>query len=75
MLIEYAWATYHSASWLHAKLGLIFVLVGYHIYCGYCINAFKYDRNTHSHIFYRWMNEIPVIFLVLIIILAVIKPF
>ncbi|WP_174664590.1 CopD family protein, partial [Bathymodiolus platifrons methanotrophic gill symbiont] len=36
---------------------------------------FKFDRNQHSHVFYRWFNEVPVIFLLAIVILAVVKPF
>ena len=75
MLIDYAWNLYRSAGWLHAKLGLLLILVGYHVYCGYCVRAFKLDRNRHSHVFYRWMNEIPVLFLVAIILLATLKPF
>ena len=75
MLIDYAWATFHTAGWLHVKLTLIVLLVGFHFYCGYCVKAFRDDRNTHTHVFFRWMNEIPVLFLFGIIILASVKPF
>jgi protoporphyrinogen IX oxidase len=75
MLIDYAWPLYHAAGWLHAKLGLLLVLTGYHVYCGYCIREFKHDRNRHSHVFFRWLNEIPVLFLFAIILLATLKPF
>ena len=75
MLGDYAWAMFAKAGWLHAKLGLIVALIGYHLYCGHCVTTFKNDRNTHGHVFYRWMNEIPVVFLILIIILATVRPF
>jgi len=75
MLIDYAWAMYASMGWIHAKLALLLGLVVYHYYCYRFLNDFKFDTNQRSHIFYRWFNEIPVLFLVLIIILAVVKPF
>jgi len=75
MLTSYAWALYGSSGWLHAKLGLILILVGYHIQCGRWLVAFKHNRNRRSHVYYRWMNEVPVLFLVAIILLAVVKPF
>ncbi len=75
MLIDYAWAMYASMGWIHAKLALLLGLVVYHYYCYRFLNDFKFDTNQRSHIFYRWFNEVPVLFLVLIIILAVVKPF
>ena len=75
MLYDYAWASYGTQIWLHIKLTLITLLVGYHIACGIWLQDFKHDRNTHSHIFYRWVNEIPVLFLFAIILLATLKPF
>lgn len=74
MLLAYDWPLYGHAMWLHAKLALLLLLVGYHLTCGIWLQQFKLDRNIHSHIFYRWMNEIPVFFLFGIIFLAVIKP-
>jgi len=64
-----------SGAWLHAKLTLVLVLVVYHIYCGKLLSDFKHDRNTRSHVFYRWFNEFPVVLMVAIIILVVVKPF
>jgi putative membrane protein len=75
MLTDYAWAAFGQSGWLHAKLALIALLCIYHIWCGKWLMAFKHDRNTHSHVYFRWMNEVPVTFLVLIIILATVKPF
>ncbi len=75
MLHSYAWALYSGSGWLHAKLALLLLLSGYHIMCGVWLQAFKHDCNTHSHSYYRWMNEVPVLFLLGIVILAVVKPF
>jgi len=64
-----------SGGWLHAKLSLVAVLIGYHIYCGKLLIDFKRNRNQHGHVFYRWLNEFPVMILVAVVILVVVKPF
>ena len=74
-LFANGWETYAGTLWLHVKLALIAVLLIYHIYCGKLLLNFKHDRNNHSHVFYRWLNEFPVLVLVAIIILAVVRPF
>lgn len=69
-------ASYYLAeTWLHLKLTCVSLLVLYHIYLGKCLFAFKRDQNTHGDKFYRYVNEIPVLFLVAVVILAVVKPF
>ena len=75
LLFAYAWEAYKSMGWLHAKLLLIVALFGYHFYCGRLLKAFKEDRNRHGHVFFRWFNEVPVLFLVAIVVLVVVKPF
>lgn len=69
------WPVYASLGWMHAKLGLVAVLVLYHIYCGKLWLDFKRDRNRHGHVFYRWLNEFPVLILVVVVLLVVVKPF
>jgi putative membrane protein len=64
-----------SGGWLMAKLTLVAILVVYHFYCGKLLLDFKHDRNTHSHVWYRWFNELPVLILIAVIILVVVKPF
>ena len=64
-----------TGKWMHPKLTLVAVLIGYHILCGKLVEDFKNDRNKRSHIWYRWFNEIPVIALTIIVILVVVKPF
>ena len=68
-------SAYSGQLWLHVKFFFIFLLLIYHVYCWFLLQDFKYDRNKRSHIWYRWFNEIPVLFLVAIIILAVVRPF
>ena len=62
-------------GWMHVKLLLVFLLVGYHHVCLAYMKKFAADANTKSHVFYRWFNEVPVVFLIAIVILAVVKPF
>ena len=64
-----------SGGWLHAKITLVAVLVLYHLYCGKLLLDFKHDRNRHSHHYYRWLNELPVLILIAVVILVVVKPF
>ena len=66
---------YFSQGWMHAKLTLVALLVVYHFYCGRLLNVFKEDRNTRSHVFYRWFNEVPVFILLGVVILVVVRPF
>ncbi len=68
-------ATYSGQSWLTVKFFLIVLLLVYHVYCGVLLRDFKHDQNKHSAIWYRWFNEIPVIILIAIMILAVVRPF
>ncbi|MFN5746092.1 MAG: CopD family protein [Methylococcaceae bacterium] len=75
MLVDYAWAAYGQSGWLHAKLGLLLGLVLYHIQCGRWLVAFRHNRNRHGHVYFRWMNEMPVLFLIAIVLLATVKPF
>ena len=64
-----------SGLWLEIKLGLVVVLGIYHVYCGKLLADFKHDRNRHGHVFYRWLNEFPVLILIPVVLLVVIKPF
>ncbi len=62
-------------GWMALKLVLVGLLVFYHVWCGVILKAFREDRNTRSHVWYRWFNEAPVVALVAIVVLVVVKPF
>jgi putative membrane protein len=64
-----------SGGWLHAKLALVVLLIGYHHYCGRLLKDFAQGRNRHSHVWYRWFNEVPVLILFAVVILVIVKPF
>lgn len=64
-----------GGGWLHAKLALVALLGGYHLYCGKLLRDFTSGRNRHGHVWYRWFNEVPVVLLIAIVLLVVIKPF
>ena len=75
LIATYGMDWFRTQGWLHLKLVLVAILVGYHFYCGKLLRDFAAERNTRSHVFYRWFNEIPVLFLFAIVILAVVRPF
>jgi len=75
LLFDYAWAAFSHMWWLHLKLVLVVLLIGYHFYCGKIIRDFASDRCHRSHVWFRWFNELPVLVLFAIVILAVVKPF
>jgi putative membrane protein len=62
-------------GWFHVKMALVLLLIAYHVYCGKLLFDFKYNRNTHSHVFFRWLNEVPVLLLFGVVVLVVVKPF
>ncbi|MDH5357825.1 MAG: protoporphyrinogen oxidase HemJ [Gammaproteobacteria bacterium] len=64
-----------TMSWLHVKLIIVVLLFSYHGYCGRLVRLFSDDANKRSHIFYRWFNELPVLALIAVVILAIVKPF
>ena len=76
MLAE-RWDSYfHAATWMHIKLTLIILLIGYHHMCGAFVKTFAADANTRSDKFYRVFNELPVLVMVPVVILVILKqPF
>ncbi len=76
VLGTWLWLGYgFSGGWLHAKLALVAMLVAYHVYCYRLLVAFRENRNRHGHVFYRWLNELPVLILIAAVVLVVVKPF
>jgi putative membrane protein len=75
LLADYAWEAYQHTGWLITKLVLVGLLIAYHIACAFVIRDFRAGHNRHSHVYYRWFNEIPSLLLFAIVLLAVVKPF
>jgi putative membrane protein len=69
------WGYYLLAKWMWVKLAGVTFLVIYHFQCGRYVTRINAHQDSHTHVFYRFFNEVPVIFLFLIVILAVLKPF
>ncbi len=61
-------------TWMVSKIIFVIFLSLYHFYLGKILNQFKFDQNTHSHKFYRLINEIPTILLILIVFVVIFKP-
>jgi putative membrane protein len=65
-----------SGGWLHVKLVLVAILVAFHVWLGKLVADFAADRNAHGEKFYRWINEIPALpILIAVVFLVVMKPF
>ncbi|MBF4988210.1 CopD family protein [Methylophilus sp. 14] len=64
-----------KGGWLHAKLTLVALLIGYHHACGSLLKKFSAQQNRRSHVWFRWFNEVPVLILFAVVILVVTKPF
>jgi putative membrane protein len=61
-------------GWMHAKLAVVALVIGYHLVCGRVLVAFEQNRNARGHVWFRWFNELPVILLLAAVILVVVKP-
>ncbi len=64
-----------AMGWMHVKLTLVLGLYVYHYACWRLVRAFREDRNTHSHVWFRWFNELPALGLVATVLLVIVKPF
>lgn len=74
LIYQYGYQWFAGAKWLHIKLVLVILLLIYHAYCFKLLKTFAEDKNTRSGKFYRLFNELPVIILFVVIILAYVKP-
>ena len=64
-----------TGAWLHAKLFFVALLIAHHLWLGRLVKDFASGAKLRSHVFYRWINEIPLLYLVAIVVLVVVKPF
>lgn len=62
-------------GWMHAKLAVVALVIGYHHACSRVLTQFADNRNQRSHVWFRWFNEAPVILMLVVVILVVVKPF
>jgi putative membrane protein len=72
LLLQGQWL---GAGWFHAKFAAVLVMTALHGLFSHWVNEFRFDRNRHSQKFYRIVNEIPTGLLIVIVVLAVVKPF
>ena len=62
-------------GWMHAKLGVVLLVLGYHHGCSAQLKKFRQGATPHSHTWYRWFNEVPVLLLLCAVVLVIVKPF
>ena len=64
-----------SVGWMQLKLAIVFLLIGYHVWCRVIVGHFRNRSNQRSETWYRWFNEAPSVLLIATVLLAVLKPF
>jgi putative membrane protein len=69
------WGVGRGAGWLHAKLTAVLLTLVYHAYCAKVLRSFEAQDNRRTHVWFRWFNEVPLLFFVVAVVLAVVKPF
>ncbi|MEC5211990.1 putative membrane protein [Polaromonas sp. CG_9.5] len=62
-------------GWMHAKLAMVVLVIGYHHACSRMLAKFEQNHITRGHVWFRWFNEVPVILMLVVVILVVVKPF
>ncbi len=62
-------------GWMHAKLFIVLLVVGYHHACAVLLRKIERNESTRSHVWFRWFNEVPVFLLLGAVLLVVLKPF
>lgn len=63
-----------GSAWMHAKLLVVLLILGYHHYCARLLRQFERGENQRSHVWFRWFNELPVLAMVVAVVLVVVKP-
>ena len=75
LLFSYGWSQYKHNGWLHVKLTMVALLVGYHVWCRMIVRGFRNGTNAHSHRWYRVFNEVPTVLLFVIVVMVTVRPF
>ncbi|HSW71280.1 MAG TPA: protoporphyrinogen oxidase HemJ [Gammaproteobacteria bacterium] len=73
-IMSYNFAGYLQEPWMHLKLSLVALLIIYHLYLGRVVKQFQNNQNQHKIGFYHFLHSLPSLFLIIIVILAVVKP-
>lgn len=73
--LSFQWQYYLSATWMQVKLAGVVFLVGYHLQCGRYVGRVNRGEDDKTHVFYRFFNEVPVLFLFMIVIMVYTRPF
>src|SRR6187402_3063273 len=68
------WGIGRGAGWMHAKLAVVALAIGYHHACAVLLRKLEAGQDVHSHVWFRWFNELPVLLLVAAVVLVVVKP-
>ncbi len=74
LLIHYLGFSVFNELWMQIKFILVIFLTIYHFYLGFCVGNFAINQNTNSSKFYRIINEIPTILLIIIVFIVIFKP-
>ena len=61
-------------GWMHAKLAVVVLTLGYHHLCARLLRVFERGENARGHVWFRWFNELPVLFMLAAVVLVVVKP-
>ena len=70
-----SWGIGRGAGWMHAKLAIVLLTIGYHHACAVLLRKLEAGTSRRSHRWFRWFNELPVLFLLAAVVLVVVKPF
>jgi putative membrane protein len=73
--LYYGIGTGAGQGWMHAKLAIVVLLLGYHHACGAILRKFEAGTMQRSHVWFRWFNEAPVLLMLAAVCLVVVKPF
>ena len=69
------WSFFKHDTWLFVKLGAVFALVLFQFFCGYVIRQFAAHQQPYSEVFFRYLNEVPTLLLIVIVVMVVVRPF
>ena len=75
LLLWLYWGIGQGSGWLHAKVAAVLLAIGYHFACARVLKSFEHGGNRRSHVWFRWFNEVPLLFFVVAVVMAVVKPF